>query len=42
MSKSVYNGTESISYLGPKIWDILPEKLANIENLEYSKKEIKT
>ena len=42
MSKNVYNGTESISYLGPKIWDILPEKLTNIENLEYSKKEIKT
>ena len=40
--KSVYDGTESISYLGPKICDILPEKLKNIENLEYSKKEIKT
>ena len=26
MVKSVYHGTESISYLGPKIWDILPEK----------------
>ena len=24
MVKSVYLGTESISYLGPKIWDILP------------------
>ena len=40
--KSVYHGTESISYLGPKIWDILPEKLKNIDNLEHFKKEIKT
>ena len=42
MVKSVYHGTESISYLGPKIWDILPGKLKNIENLEHFKKEIKT
>ena len=42
MVKSVYHGTESISYLGPKIWDILPEKLKNIDNLEHFKKEIKT
>ena len=33
MVKSLYHGTESISYLGPKIWDILPEKLKKIENL---------
>ena len=24
--QSVYHGTESITYLGPKIWDIPPEK----------------
>ena len=42
MVKTVYHGTESISYLGPKIWNILPEKLKNIENLEHFKKEIKT
>ena len=42
MVKSVYHGPESISYLRPKIWDILPEKLKNIENLEHFKKEIKT
>ena len=41
MVKSIYHGTESISNLGPKIWDILPE-LKNIENLEHFKKEIKT
>ena len=42
MVKSVYHGTESISYLGPKIWNILPEKLKKIEDLEHFKKEIKT
>ena len=42
MVKSVYHGTESTSYLGPKIWNILPEKLKNIKNLEHFKKEIKT
>ena len=42
MVKSMYHGTESISYLGPKIWDIPPEKLKNIDNLEHFKKEIKT
>ena len=25
MVKSVYHGIESISYLGPKIWEILPK-----------------
>ena len=39
---SAYHGTKSISYLRPKIRDILPEKLKNIDNLEYFKKEIKT
>ena len=35
MVKRVCRGTESISYLEPKIWDILPEILKNIENLEH-------
>ena len=35
MVKRVYHGTEGISYLGLKIWDILPEKLKNIVNLEH-------
>ena len=39
---NVYHGTESISYLGPKIWDILSEKLKNIDSLEHFRKEIKT
>ena len=42
MVKSVYDGTESISYLGPTIWNILPEKLKNVENAEHFKTEIKT
>ena len=40
--KSVYHGTESVSFLGPKIWDILPEKLKKIENQEHFKKEVKS
>ena len=40
--KTAYHGTESLSYLGPKVWDILPEKLRNMDNLESFKKEIKT
>ena len=42
MVKSAYDGTESISCLGPKLWDILPEKLKSVDNLEYFEKEIKT
>ena len=42
MVKSVYHGTESIFYLGPNIWNILPEKLKNIENVEHFKKEFET
>ena len=34
--------TKGISYLGPKIYNILPKKLRNMENLENFKKEIKT
>ena len=39
-AENSYHGTESILYLGPKICDILPEKLKNFENLEHLKKEI--
>ena len=42
MVKSVYHETESISCIGPKIWNILPEKIKSIDNLEHFKKEIKT
>ena len=42
MFKSVFHRTESISHLGAKLWEILPEKLKNIENLEHLKKKTKT
>ena len=35
MVQNVYQGNKSISYLGSKIWDILPEKLKTIENLDH-------
>ena len=41
MVRSVHHGIETISYVGPKLWDIMPEKLKNIENLEHFKREIK-
>ena len=31
---SVYNGTESISFLEPKIWNILPIKIKEIKSVE--------
>ena len=39
MVKSLYHGTESISYLGPNIWDILPEKLKKIEKKKILEKD---
>ena len=39
--KSVYQGTESISYLGPKTWDILPNDYKTIQNLDTFKVKIK-
>ena len=38
---SVYYGTESLSFLGPKVWDILPEYLKEIGNLETFKTLVK-
>ena len=31
---SVYHGTESLSFLGPKIWELVPEGLKQSESLE--------
>jgi len=39
--RTVYNGTESISFLGPKIWNIVPEELRDLESLELFKTKIK-
>ena len=38
---SVYNGIESASYLGPKIWEQIPAEIKNKESLDSFKKEIK-
>ena len=38
--KSVYHGTENISYLSPKIWDILSDDYKTIQNLDTFKIKI--
>ena len=39
---SIYNGTESVSFLGPIIWDLVPNELKDIGNIAAFKKAIKT
>ena len=39
--KSVYKGTESLSFLGPKIWDILPDIYKGLPDLNSFKKALK-
>ena len=39
--RSVFNGTESISFLGPKIWDVVPSELKQLETINVFKREIK-
>lgn len=39
--RTVYHGTESIEYLGPKIWQSLPEKYKKLGSLDVFKREIK-
>ena len=39
--RSVFNGTESISFLGSKIWDIVPSELKQLETVNAFKREIK-
>ena len=38
---SVYNGAESVSYLGLKIWEQIPSEIRNKESLEGFEREIK-
>ena len=38
---SVYHGTESLSFLGPKIWDLLPLEIKKSESLAIFKSKIK-
>ena len=40
--KSVFNGTETISNLGPMIWDLVPLEMKQKESLTAFKKAIKT
>ena len=39
--RSVISGTESISFLGPKIWDVVPNELKQLETTNAFKREIK-
>ena len=39
--KSVYKGTESLSFLGPKIWDILPDTYKDLPDLGSFKVALK-
>ena len=38
---SVFHGAESISYLGPKTWDIVPEEFKHKKSLNSFKESIK-
>ena len=39
--KSVYKGTESLLFLGPKIWDILPDTYKDVPDLNSFKLSLK-
>ena len=39
--RSVFHGTESISNLGPVIWDIVPDSYKNLQNFSVFKNRIK-
>ena len=39
--KTVYHGSESISFLGPKIWNILLDRLKNANSIEAFKMQIR-
>ena len=38
---SVYNGTETVSLLGPKIWELIPTEIKELVSLNGFKKAIK-
>ena len=40
-ARTVYHGTESILYLGPKTWDIVSIELENYQSLNSFKKSTK-
>ena len=41
LRRTVKFGTETISYRGPQIWNLIPERLRTLETLNKFKKEIK-
>ena len=41
LAKSVYKGTESLSFSGPKIWDILPDTYKDLPELDSFKVALK-
>ena len=41
LNRTVTFGTETISYRGPQIWNLIPKRLRALETLNKSKKEIK-
>ena len=40
--KTVYNGTETVSFLGPKIWELVPSEIKEKTSLNAFKNAIKT
>ena len=38
---STYHGSESLSFLGPKIWEIIPEYIKSAPSIESFKQKIK-
>ena len=38
---SVFNGSESLSFLGPKIWELLPSEIKEVVDLSTFKEDIK-
>lgn len=39
---SLYNGTQSATYSGPKIWEIIPSEIQNIDSFAGFKQRIKS
>ena len=39
--KSVHYDSKNLSYLGPKIWDLLPKNIKDSENINMCKSNIK-
>ena len=39
--RTVHYGTETITYLGPKIWSIIPDKIRESASLENFRQKIK-